>query len=157
MAEPFLNVSKSVTGRAWTDRLDDQMTRTAQAIAQRSGISEVLARIISARGVGIEDAAEYLNPTIRGLMPDPSSLADMDRLAARLVEAITNNERVALFGDYDVDGASACALMSRYLTHFGLAPEVYIPDRIFEGYGPNIAAIDKLLDAGATLLITVTC
>ena len=154
---PFLNVSQSATGRAWIDRLDDAQTRTAQAIAQRSGLSEILARILAARGVGLDEAAEYLNPTIRGLMPDPSSLADMDRLAARIVEAITDSEKVALFGDYDVDGASSCALMARYLRHFGLDPEIYIPDRIFEGYGPNIAAIDKLIDTGAMLLITLDC
>mgnify|MGYP001551031946 CR=1 FL=1 len=154
---PFLDVSLSATGRTWVDRLDDSHTRIAQAIAQRGGMSEILARILAGRGVGIDEAAEYLNPTIRGLMPDPSSLADMDRLAERIVAAITNNERVALFGDYDVDGASSCALMSRYLHHFGLDPDVYIPDRIFEGYGPNIAAIDKLIDAGATLLITLDC
>ena len=157
MDEPFLNVTASVTGRAWVDRLDDAMTRTAQAIAQRSGMSEILARIIAARGVAIEGAEEYLNPTIRGSMPDPSTLTDMDKLAARLVAAITNNEKVALFGDYDVDGASSSALMSRYLRHFGLDPEVYIPDRIFEGYGPNIAAIDKLIESGATLLVTLDC
>src|SRR3569623_3154741 len=90
-------------------------------------------------------------------MPDPSTLADMDRLAARLVAAITNNEKGALFGDYDVDGAASCALMSRYLRHFGLEPEVYIPDRIFEGYGPNIAANDKLIDGGASLIVTLDC
>jgi single-stranded-DNA-specific exonuclease len=120
-------------------------------------MSEILARILAGRGVGIDEADDYLNPTLRGLMPDPSSMADMDRLAPRLVAAITNNEKVALFGDYDVDGACSCALMSRYLGHFGLEPEVYIPDRIFEGYGPNIAAIDKLIDSGATLLITLDC
>src|SRR5882757_3592817 len=107
-ALPFLGVTQSITGRAWVDRLDDAQLRVAQAITQRSDTSEILARIISARGVGIDEAAEYLNPTIRGLMPDPSSLADMDRLAARIVEAITNNEHVALFGDYDVDGACSC-------------------------------------------------
>ncbi|HEY4192678.1 MAG TPA: single-stranded-DNA-specific exonuclease RecJ, partial [Mesorhizobium sp.] len=132
---PFLDVANSVTGRVWVDRLDERETRIAQAIAQRSGLSEILARILAARGVGIDMADEYLNPTIRGLMPDPSSLADMDRLAARLVQAVTDSEKVALFGDYDVDGASSCALLSRYLTHFGLAPDVYIPDRVFEGYG----------------------
>ncbi len=157
MSEPFLSVTASITGRAWADRLGEAETRTAQAIAQRSGISEILARILAGRGVGIEQAEEYLNPTIRGLMPDPSSLADMDRLAERLVRAVTDNERVALFGDYDVDGACATALMSRYLRHFGLEPDVYIPDRIFEGYGPNTAAIDKLIDAGATLLVTLDC
>ena len=157
VSEPFLNVQHSVTGRTWVDRLDDAGTRTAQAIAQRSGMSEILARILAGRGVTIEGAEEYLTPSIRGMMPDPSTLADMDKLAARLVRAITDNEHVALFGDYDVDGASACALMARYLMHFGLAPEVYIPDRIFEGYGPNIAAIDKLIDGGASLLVTLDC
>ena len=156
-ASPFLDVSASLTGRAWVDRLGDAETRIAQAITQRTGMSEILARILAGRGVGIDEADEYLNPTLRGLMPDPSSMADMDRLAVRIVEAITNNDRVALFGDYDVDGACSCALMSRYLRHFGLDPQVYIPDRIFEGYGPNIAAIDKLIDAGARLLITLDC
>lgn len=157
MTESFLNVTASVSGRPWVERMDEAQSRAAQAITQRLGVSEIVARVIAARGVSIEAAEEYLNPTIRGLMPDPSTLADMDRLAARLVAAITNNEKVALFGDYDVDGAASCALMARYLRHFGLDPQIYIPDRIFEGYGPNIAAIDKLIDAGATLLITLDC
>ena len=140
----FLDVSRSVTGRAWVDRLDANATRLAQAIAQRTDLSEILARIVAARGVGPEEAESYLNPTIRDLMPDPSSLTAMDRLVARLAKAIGDRENVALFGDYDVDGACSCALMSRYLRHFGLEPQVYIPDRIFEGYGPNAAAIDKL-------------
>lgn len=157
MPAPFLDVQSSLTGRAWVDRLDEPQARIAQAIAQRLGVSEILARILAGRGVSIEGAEEYLNPTIRGLMPDPSSMADMDRLAERLVRAVTDNENVGLFGDYDVDGASSCALMSRYLRHFGLDPQVHIPDRIFEGYGPNIAAIDKLIDAGASLIVTLDC
>ncbi|MGN6159976.1 MAG: single-stranded-DNA-specific exonuclease RecJ [Devosia sp.] len=157
MAEPFLNVSASLTGRAWVERLDDQQSRIAKAIGQRTGMSEILARILAGRGVGIDEAEDYLSPTLRTLMPDPSSMADMDRLVERLVRAVTDNERVALFGDYDVDGACSCALMSRYLRHFGLDPEVYIPDRIFEGYGPNIAAIDKLIDGGARLIVTLDC
>ena len=84
-------------------------TRTATAIAQRIGISEILARIIAARGVGIDAAETYLEPTIRGLMPDPSTLTAMDALAERLAKAIADNEAVALFGDYDVDGACSCA------------------------------------------------
>ena len=157
MAEPFLNVSASLTGRAWVERLDDQQSRIAKAIGQRTGMSEILARILAGRGVGIDEAEDYLSPTLRTLMPDPSSMANMDRLVERLVRAVTDNERVALFGDYDVDGACSCALMSRYLRHFGLDPEVYIPDRIFEGYGPNIAAIDKLIDGGARLIVTLDC
>jgi single-stranded-DNA-specific exonuclease len=154
---PFLDVTRSVTGRAWIDRLDAGTTRTATAIAQRIGISEILARIIAARGVDLDAAESYLEPTIRGLMPDPSTLTAMDALADRLAKAIADNEAVALFGDYDVDGACSCALMARYLRHFGIEPQVHIPDRIFEGYGPNVAAMDKLIDAGATLVITLDC
>jgi single-stranded-DNA-specific exonuclease len=153
----FLDVKSSITGRTWIDRLDANAVRNAGAIGQRTGLSEILARIVAARGVGIEDAERFLEPTIRELMPDPSTLTDMDALAERLVRAITDNEQVALFGDYDVDGACACALMSRYLAHFGAVPSVHIPDRIFEGYGPNAAAMDKLIDAGASLIVTLDC
>lgn len=153
----FLGVERSATGRAWLDRLDLNATRTAAAIGQRTGLSEILARIVAGRGVDVDTAEGFLQPTVRALMPDPSTLADMDVLAERLAAAIASNERVALFGDYDVDGACSCALMTRYLRHFGIEPQVYIPDRIFEGYGPNIPAIDKLIDAGASLLITLDC
>lgn len=153
----FLDVTQSVLGRAWVDRLDVAGARMATAIAQRAGISDILARILAGRGVDIDSAQAYLEPTIRNLMPDPSTLTAMDDLSDRLARAIADNESIALFGDYDVDGASSCALMVRYLAHFGLTPQVHIPDRIFEGYGPNIAAMDKLIDAGASLIITLDC
>ena len=156
-SRPFLDVSRSLTGRTWTDRLDISTTRMATAIAQRSSVSEILARILAARGVGLDEADAYLEPTIRNLMPDPSTLTAMDPLSERLAKAIADNESIALFGDYDVDGACSCALMARYLRHFGIEPQVHIPDRIYEGYGPNIAAMDKLIDAGATLIITLDC
>ncbi|QYO78227.1 single-stranded-DNA-specific exonuclease RecJ [Devosia salina] len=154
---PFLDITSSVTGRAWVDRLDAAAARNATAIGQRTGIPDILARIMAARGVAIEDAQSYLEPSIRNLMPDPSTLTAMDDLAERLARAITDNESIALFGDYDVDGACSCALMTRYLRHFGLEPQVHIPDRIFEGYGPNIAAMDKLVEAGASLIVTLDC
>ena len=154
---PFLDVSRSVTGRAWIDRLDSTTTRTAGAIAQRIGVSEILARVMAARGVALDAAESYLEPTIRALMPDPSTLTAMDALADRLAKAIADSESIALFGDYDVDGACSCALMARYLRHFGIEPQVHIPDRIFEGYGPNIAAMDKLIDGGASLIVTLDC
>lgn len=153
----FLDVTQSVTGRAWVDRLDLAGTRLAGAIAQKSGISDILARILAGRGVELDAAGLYLEPTIRALMPDPSTLTDMDALAERIAKAIADTESIALFGDYDVDGASSCALMVRFLGHFGITPQVHIPDRIFEGYGPNIAAMDKLIDAGASLIITLDC
>src|SRR6185312_2350583 len=86
-----------------------------------------------------------------------STLTGMDALAARLADAIEAGEGIALFGDYDVDGACSAALMTRYLHQFGIEPEVHIPDRLFEGYGPNVAAIDRLIDGGATLLVTLDC
>jgi single-stranded-DNA-specific exonuclease len=153
----FLDVHQSLTGRAWVDRLDAGTGRIAAAIGQRSGLSEILARILAGRGVEIEEAELFLAPTIRELMPDPSTISDMDALADRLAAAITNGEQVALFGDYDVDGACSCALLIRYLRHFGIEPQVHIPDRIFEGYGPSIAAVDKLIEGGASLLITLDC
>jgi single-stranded-DNA-specific exonuclease len=156
-ARPFLDITQSVTGRAWVDRLDLAAARNATAISQRTGISDIVARILAARGVGIDEAETWLDPSIRVLMPDPSTLTAMDELAGRLANAITGKESVALFGDYDVDGACSCALMLRFLRHFGLEPQVHIPDRIFEGYGPNVAAMDKLIDAGASLVITLDC
>jgi len=160
MVEPhsfFLDVERSVTGRAWVDRLDAAANRTAVAISQQKEVSEILARVLAGRGVGLDEVERFLNPTLRELMPDPSTLTGMDALVERLAEAIGKGERIALFGDYDVDGACSCALMTRYLRHFGSEPEVYIPDRIFEGYGPNIGAIDRLIDGGATLILTLDC
>lgn len=155
--EYFLNVSSSASGKSWRDRLDVAARRTAKAISQQTGLSEIVARILAARGVEVDGAEAFLAPTIRDLMPDPSTLTDMDATAERLADAIRNREQIALFGDYDVDGASSCALMLRYLRFFGLEPLCYIPDRIFEGYGPNIGAIDKLIEQGCELLIMLDC
>src|SRR5690606_22880253 len=94
----FLDVTQSVTGRAWVDRLDSAGTRLAGAIAQKAGISDILARILAGRSVDLDTASLYLEPTIRALMPDPSTLTDMDRLAERIAKAITDNESIALFG-----------------------------------------------------------
>jgi single-stranded-DNA-specific exonuclease len=153
----FLDVGASVTGRAWIDRLDANGQRLAATIRQRTEVSEILARILAARGIQPEDTGKYLMPMVRELMPDPSTLTDMDKLAERLADAVQNKEPMALFGDYDVDGACSCALVARYLRHFDIEPQVHIPDRIFEGYGPNIPAIDKLIEGGCRLLITLDC
>lgn len=153
----FLNVERSVTGRRWVDRLDPAAARMAQAIGQQTELSEILARVIAARGVVVEDAEDFINPTLRTLMPDPSTLVDMDVLAQRLADAIENSEKIGLFGDYDVDGACSAALMLRYLRAFGLDPACHIPDRIFEGYGPNDAAMDSLIEQGCTLVVTLDC
>ena len=153
----FLGVERSVSGRRWADRLDAAQANAALAMHQRHGMDELVARVLAGRGVGVDEAATFLEPTLRELMVDPSTFADMDAAAARLADAIERGERVAIFGDYDVDGATSAALLARYLRGFGLEPTIYIPDRIFEGYGPNPAAITQLVEGGATLLVTVDC
>ncbi len=153
----FLGVEKSVCGRAWRDRLDERGVTRALAIAQRHGLPELLARVLAGRGVEPDAVEVFLDPTIKRLMPDPHTLTGMEAACDRLVRAVTAGEKVAIFGDYDVDGATAAALLCRYLRHCGLDPIVHIPDRIFEGYGPNVDAVRSFAERGATLLVTVDC
>jgi single-stranded-DNA-specific exonuclease len=154
---PFLGVVASARGFQWRERLTGAAINTATAIAQRHGLPELLGRVLAARGIGIDDVPVTLDPTIKALMPDPSTLRDMDKAAARIADAIQAGTPIAIFGDYDVDGASSSALMKRFLLHHGLDARIYIPDRIFEGYGPNPAAIEGLIRDGARLIITVDC
>ena len=156
-ASAFLGVTSSARGMVWRERLAPADVATATAIAQRQGIPDLLGRVLAARGVTLDDADSYLDPTIKALMPDPSVLAGMDAGARRIADAVTRGEPVAIFGDYDVDGAASAALMHRFLAHHGVACRVYIPDRLFEGYGPNPQAIAMLADEGAKLIVTVDC
>jgi single-stranded-DNA-specific exonuclease len=134
------------------------MEAQALALAQALDVNDLLARILAARGVTCGEAAAYLDPTLRELMPDPSTLTDMDAAVDRLVRAIETGERIALFGDYDVDGAASSALMLEFLEAAQAPlPFLHIPDRILEGYGPNGEAIRDLARRGATLLVTLDC
>ncbi|MGH6666119.1 MAG: DHH family phosphoesterase, partial [Pseudolabrys sp.] len=153
----FLGVETSATGRAWRDRLDERGQARALAIAQRSGVPELLARVLAGRGVEADAVEAYLDPTIKSLMPDPHTLTQMQVAAERLADAVLRGEHVAIFGDYDVDGATASALLGGYLRGCGLDPVIHIPDRIFEGYGPNVEAIRGFAERGVKLLITVDC
>lgn len=153
----FLGVARSATNRRWRDRLDARGSALALAIAQRHQLPEMLARVIAGRGVDVDAVASFLDPTIRNLMPDPATITQMDAAARRLADAVERNETVAIFGDYDVDGATSSALLAWHLRHCGLDPLIHIPDRIFEGYGPNVEAVRALADKGATLLVTVDC
>ncbi|MDK1376591.1 MULTISPECIES: single-stranded-DNA-specific exonuclease RecJ [unclassified Sinorhizobium] len=153
----FLGVERSVSGQRWVSRLDQAGQNRALAISQVHGYSEMIARVLAGRGVALDDAAAFLDPTLRALMPDPDTLTDCRKAAERLALAIRRREKVVIFGDYDVDGAASCALMVRFLRHFGIEADIYIPDRIFEGYGPNPQAIEQLVDNGANLIVTVDC
>ena len=153
----FLGVTQSARGFAWRERLEPGSRNAALAISQRHGLPELLGRVLAARGIGLDEVPDVLDPTIKAWMPDPSVLQDMDTAARRLADAVEKQERVAVFGDYDVDGACSSALMQRWLSHHGTAARIYIPDRIFEGYGPNPAAIETLVKDGARLIVTVDC
>lgn len=156
-ADAFLGVSRSARGFRWLERLAPDDRNTALAISQRYELPELLGRVLAARDVRLDDVEIFLEPTIKALMPDPSVMRDMDVAAARLADAIEKGERVAVFGDYDVDGACSSALMQLFLGMHGLGCRIYIPDRLFEGYGPNPTAIETLAKDGAQLIVTVDC
>ena len=153
----FLGVENSATGRAWRDRLDERGAVRALDIAQRHELPELLARILAGRNIEADAVAAFLDPTIKHAMPDPHVLTAMKEAAERIADAVTRGESVAIFGDYDVDGATSAALLARYLRQCGLAPIIHIPDRLFEGYGPNVEAVRALAERGAKLLVCVDC
>ena len=151
----FLGVVSSLRGKRWTARPADE--RESMALAQRLGVPEIIGRVLSARGVGLQEADDFLHPTLKRLLPDPSVLKDMDTAALRLAGAVTGGEQIAVFGDYDVDGATSSALLARLLSAVGGQCRIYIPDRGREGYGPNEAALLGLKDSGVSLVVTVDC
>ncbi|HEX9465904.1 MAG TPA: DHH family phosphoesterase, partial [Alphaproteobacteria bacterium] len=151
----FLGVERSATGRRWRARLDDD--RAALGLAQRLGVPEIVARVLAARGVDAEAAPAFLEPRLREQLPDPAHLKDMDAAASRLARAVQGGETIAVFGDYDVDGATSSALLNRFFTAAGGRVRVYIPDRQREGYGPNAPALLRLKAEGAAVVVTVDC
>jgi single-stranded-DNA-specific exonuclease len=153
----FLDVETSALGRPWRPRLDAAGELHALAIAQIGGHDDLLARVLAGRGVLPDAVDRHLAPSFRDLMPDPNSLRDMAAATERLRLAVTRREKVAIFGDYDVDGACSAALLSEYLKACGLETIVHIPDRVTEGYGPNVEAIHAFASQGATVVVTVDC
>ena len=154
-ATPGLLVERSVTGRRWLLREGDD--RAGLALAQRLDLPEIVGRVMAARGIGIDDAPAFLEPTLRDALPDPVSLAGMGEAAERLATAVREGESIAIFGDYDVDGATSSALVARFLSALGVPARVYIPDRVAEGYGPTTPAMLRLKAEGAKVIVTVDC
>ncbi len=150
-----LDVGRSLSGRRWVWRTGED--RVGLGIAQRLGVPEIVGRLLAARGVGIEAAADFLDPTLRALLPDPSMLVDMDAAAERIAYAVRTGETVAVFGDYDVDGAASGALLIGLLRGLGCEVLHYVPDRLTEGYGPNAPALRALVARGARLIVCVDC
>ena len=151
----MLGVERSLLGRRWRARLAD--SRAGLSLAQAIEAPELVGRVLAARGVAAEDAPAYLDPTLRRLLPDPRHLRDMDKAVARLAAALETGEKIAVFGDYDVDGATSAALLSRFFAAVGAPPTLYIPDRQREGYGPNPAAMRMLAAQNVRVVVTVDC
>ena len=145
----------SLSGRRWTVKGTDE--RLAMAISQRLKVPEIVGGVLARRGIELEDAENFLDPKIKTHLPDPLHLLDMEKAATRISNAIINDELIAVFGDYDVDGATSSALLKMFIGAAGGRVIVYIPDRIKEGYGPNVDAMTKLKEQGAKVVITVDC
>ena len=153
---PFLGVAASASGKRWRQRPVDE--RAALALAQRFDLPDAVGRALAARDIGPETADAFLAPTLRRDLPDPQGFRDMDRAVERLVRAIRDGETIAVFGDYDVDGATSAALLLRFIRAVGGIAIAYIPDRLREGYGPNRPAFEHLKrEAGAGVAVTVDC
>jgi single-stranded-DNA-specific exonuclease len=148
-------IGTSVTGAIW--HLNNADERMVLALSQKHNLPEVAARVLAARGLTTDEAENFLNPTLKSLLPDPFHFMDMEKAASRVADAIIKGEKIAIFGDYDVDGATSSGLLKRYFRDCGNDPLIYIPDRIDEGYGPNSEAMLELARRGITLCITVDC
>lgn len=144
-----------VSGRPWVERSHDPVQ--AGTIARQHQLPETLARALAMRQIGVDQVEAFLNPRLREGLPDPLVLKDMDRAIDRVRQSVLAGHRIALFGDFDVDGATSSAVLGRYLRQIGCDVVVYIPDRLSEGYGPNIPAFQKLVAEGAQLIITLDC
>jgi single-stranded-DNA-specific exonuclease len=152
---PFLGVERSACGRRWRAPAGDD--NAAAAIAQQLGLPEIVGRLLAQRGIGFAEAPQFLAPRLREQLPDPAHLRDMAPAAERLTRAVRAGEKIAIFGDYDVDGATSAALLLRFFAAVGGHASVYVPDRLREGYGPNAPALLRLKMEGAAVVVTVDC
>ena len=150
-----LGIESSVGGRRWSQKLknDNESERLIYAIVQRYGLTEIVARLLIARKVPIDDVERFLNPKVREEMPDPLSLVDMNVAVDRLVKAIKEHEVIGIFADYDVDGATSSALLKNYLDALQIQNELYIPDRIKEGYGPSKESFENLTSPASVIKV----
>ena len=145
---------QSITGKIWN--LKEPEMRDIMRISQTLGVSEIVARVLLNRGVEVENARQFLEGSLAD-MPDPLDFIDMQKATDRVVQAVNNKEKIAIFGDYDVDGACSSAILINFFNRLGIEVDLYVPDRIVEGYGPNEVAFERLKAKGIDLVITVDC
>ncbi len=146
---------KSVKGFYWI--LNELKQGDIKQFIQKLDVSEVIARLLVGRNISLEKAGQFLSPTLRDSMPDPFHFLDMEKGAEIIADSISNNQKIVIFGDYDVDGATSSAVLKRFFRLLGLEVDIYIPDRIGEGYGPSVDAFTHLKEQGTNLIITVDC
>ena len=151
----LLDVNNSYSGNKWSLRSKNE--ELISSIQKDSKIDYITARIIAGRKIDLADVQDFLNPSLRKLLPDPSSMQDMDKAAKIIFNAIKSNKKITIFADYDVDGATSAAQLVKWARNFDSELEIYVPDRIKEGYGPSIEAFDHLKKNGSDLVITVDC
>lgn len=151
----LLNVEHSLGKARW--RMADGDLDAVERVVRQYDVPEVVARLLCARGVAMDEIPAFLNPTLKDHFPDPFSLKGMAAMADDLAAAITAGENIAIFGDFDVDGATSSAVLYRFLKRLGMDAPIYIPDRLSEGYGPNIDALRTLKEQGADIIMMLDC
>ena len=148
-------MNKSILGKYWSAHSYDESL--VSELKRYLGIDDFLARIISTRVSSVAEAEHFLNPKIKSLLPDPFHLLDMEKAVDRTIKAINTNEKICIFADYDVDGATSAALLKNLFRDVAVNASIYVPDRITEGYGPSLEAMQKIKSHGTKLVITVDC
>ena len=145
----------SISGKNWILKKYNQ--KDVSFIKENYFLDEITSKLLSIRKIKKEDINSFLNPSIKNFLPNPNILIDMEKSSARTGKSILNNEKIGIFGDYDVDGATSTALLGNYFAELGLNYEIYIPDRKKEGYGPSINSFQHLIDKNVKLIFTVDC
>ena len=143
----------SVSGKNWILKNFNQ--EEISYLKENFLLDEVTAKLLSIRKIKKRDISGFLNPSIKNFLPNPDTLLDMEKSSSRVIKSIKNLEKIGIFGDYDVDGATSTALLGRYFKELDLKYEIYIPDRKTEGYGPSIKGFNELIDSGVKLIFTV--
>ena len=148
-------MDKSVLGKYWSPRPYNE--NFVLEIARTLNINDFLAKILSRNVANIDEAIDFLNPKLKSLLPDPFHLKDMRQAVERVACALINKEKVCIYADYDVDGATSAALLKNLFSQIGLSANIYVPDRMAEGYGPTPYGMQEIKKQGASLVITVDC
>ena len=145
----------SVLGKDWASKNYNE--DTVNFLKENFNLSEIVSKLIAIRNIKIDEVNLFLNPKIKNLLPNPFILKDMIKAVDRTIKGIEANEKIGIFGDYDVDGATSTAILGNYFNEINQKIEIYIPDRKTEGYGPSIKAFEKLIKNGSKLIFTVDC